>query len=125
MKKGERCDIRATVCRDRNTIPLLTNSFFVANLQHLARFRDAHELTCVNVDPALGVKNHNLASPAGTPPQKKARLLALLHRWRDEAVSAHRAIARIALAFEPGRENAGEIGREIELLAVDAGFGPS
>ena len=87
-RKERQCDIRATVCRDRNTISLLTNSFFVANLQQLARFRDAHELTCVNVDPALGVKNHNLASPAGTPPQKKARLLALLHRWMRRSARA-------------------------------------
>jgi len=47
------------------------------------------------------------------------RLLALLHRWRDEAVSAGRAITQIALAFEPGRENAAEIGREIEFLTVN------
>ena len=32
------------------------------------------------------------------------RLLALLHRWRDEAIKAGRNIARIALAFEAGRD---------------------
>src|SRR5580700_8600086 len=32
------------------------------------------------------------------------RLLALLHRWRDEAVSAGSTITRIALAFEAGRD---------------------
>src|SRR3974377_1379676 len=32
------------------------------------------------------------------------RLLALLHRWRDEAVKAGRTITRIALAFEAGRD---------------------
>ena len=32
------------------------------------------------------------------------RLLALLHRWRDEAVRAGRKITRIALAFEAGRD---------------------
>ena len=32
------------------------------------------------------------------------RLLAVLHRWRDEAVRAGRAITRIALAFEAGRD---------------------
>ena len=32
------------------------------------------------------------------------RLLALLHRWRDEAVKARRKITRIALAFEAGRD---------------------
>ena len=32
------------------------------------------------------------------------RLLALLHRWRDEAVRAGRNITRIALAFEAGRD---------------------
>jgi hypothetical protein len=31
-------------------------------------------------------------------------LLALLHRWRDEAVRAGRIITRIALAFEAGRD---------------------
>ena len=32
------------------------------------------------------------------------RLLAVLHRWRDEAVRAGRTITRIALAFEAGRD---------------------
>jgi transposase len=32
------------------------------------------------------------------------RLLALLHRWRDEAVGAGRTITRIAVAFEAGRD---------------------
>src|SRR5207302_184229 len=32
------------------------------------------------------------------------RLLGLLHRWRDEAVRAGRTIARIAVAFEAGRD---------------------
>jgi transposase len=32
------------------------------------------------------------------------RLLALLHRWRDEAVRAGRTITRMALAFEAGRD---------------------
>jgi transposase len=32
------------------------------------------------------------------------RLLAMLHRWRDEAVRAGRTITRIALAFEAGRD---------------------
>src|SRR6516165_11431379 len=32
------------------------------------------------------------------------RLLALPHRWRDEAVGAGRTITRIALAFEAGRD---------------------
>ncbi len=31
-------------------------------------------------------------------------LLALLHRWRDEAVKAGRTISRIAVAFESGRD---------------------
>jgi hypothetical protein len=31
------------------------------------------------------------------------RLLAVLHRWRDETVKAGRTITRIALAFEAGR----------------------
>jgi hypothetical protein len=32
------------------------------------------------------------------------RLLAVLHRWRDEAVRAGHTITRIALAFEAGRD---------------------
>src|SRR5262249_36357425 len=32
------------------------------------------------------------------------RLLAVLHRWRDEAIKAGRNITRIALAFEAGRD---------------------
>src|SRR6201982_3656003 len=32
------------------------------------------------------------------------RLLAVLHRWRDEAVKAGRTITRIALAVEAGRD---------------------
>jgi transposase len=32
------------------------------------------------------------------------RLLALLHRWEDEAVRAGRTITRIAVAFEAGRD---------------------
>ena len=32
------------------------------------------------------------------------RLLALLHRWRDESVRAGRTITRITVAFEAGRD---------------------
>jgi transposase len=32
------------------------------------------------------------------------RLLAVLHRWRDESVRAGRKITRIAVAFEAGRD---------------------
>src|SRR5438132_12378240 len=32
------------------------------------------------------------------------RLLAVLHRWQDEAVRAGRTITRIAVAFEAGRD---------------------
>jgi transposase len=32
------------------------------------------------------------------------RLLALLDRWRDEAIKAGRNITRVALAFEAGRD---------------------
>src|SRR6516162_3877282 len=35
------------------------------------------------------------------------RLLAVLHRWRDEAIKAGRNITRIALAFEAGRAASG------------------
>ena len=37
-------------------------------------------------------------------PSPEQLLLALLHRWRDEAVKAGRKITRIALAFEAGRD---------------------
>src|SRR5438046_1116141 len=32
------------------------------------------------------------------------QLLAVLHRWRDEAVRAGRTVTRIAVAFEAGRD---------------------
>jgi transposase len=32
------------------------------------------------------------------------RLLAVLHRWRDEAAKAGKEVTRIALAFEAGRD---------------------
>jgi len=35
------------------------------------------------------------------------RLLAVLHRWRDEAVRVGGNITRIALAFEAGRDGVG------------------
>ena len=40
-------------------------------------------------------------------PCKKSpeRLLAVLHRWRDETVRAGRTITRIAVAFEAGRDD--------------------
>jgi len=47
-----------------------------------------------------GVMRQPLKKQAADP----ERLLALLHRWRDEAVKAGRAISRIAVAFEAGRD---------------------
>ena len=47
-----------------------------------------------------GVMRH----PLKKQPADAERLLALLHRWRDEAVKAGRAIGRIAVAFEAGRD---------------------
>jgi transposase len=35
---------------------------------------------------------------------KAEDLLKLLHRWRDEAVKSGRTVARIAVAFEAGRD---------------------
>ena len=35
------------------------------------------------------------------------RLLAVLHRWRDEAVRAGKEVTRIGLAFEAGRDGSG------------------
>jgi transposase len=47
------------------------------------------------------------------------RLLALLHRWRDEAVRAGRTITRIALAFEAGRDGFW-LARWLEARGVEA-----
>src|SRR5271155_1639325 len=47
------------------------------------------------------------------------RLLALLHRWRDEAVEAGRKITRIALAFEAGRDGFW-LARWLEARGVEA-----
>ena len=45
-----------------------------------------------------------MRQPLKKQPADPDRLLALLHRWRDEAVKAGRAISRIAVAFEAGRD---------------------
>jgi transposase len=47
------------------------------------------------------------------------RLLALLHRWRDEAVRAGGTITRIALAFEAGRDGFW-LARWLEAHGVEA-----
>jgi transposase len=47
------------------------------------------------------------------------RLLALLHRWRDESVRAGRTITRIALAFEAGRDGFW-LARWLEARGVEA-----
>src|ERR1700756_3914097 len=47
------------------------------------------------------------------------RLLALLHRWRDEAVRAGKEITRIALAFEAGRDGFW-LARWLETRGVEA-----
>jgi transposase len=47
------------------------------------------------------------------------RLLALLHRWRDEAVKAGKQITRIALAFEAGRDGFWLV-RWLEARGVEA-----
>src|SRR5207244_6673959 len=47
------------------------------------------------------------------------RLLALLHRWRDEAVRAGRTITRIAVAFEAGRDGFW-LARWLEAREVEA-----
>ena len=47
------------------------------------------------------------------------RLLALLHRWRDEGVRAGRTITRIALAFEAGRDGFW-LARWLEARGVEA-----
>src|SRR5512132_3057903 len=47
------------------------------------------------------------------------RLLALLHRWQDEAVRAGRPITRIALAFEAGRDGFW-LARWLETRGVEA-----
>ena len=40
-------------------------------------------------------------------PADRERLLALLERWRDEAIKAGHAISRIAVAFEAGATASG------------------
>src|SRR5271170_6922359 len=47
------------------------------------------------------------------------RLLALLHRWQDEAVRAGRTITRIAVAFEAGRDGFW-LARWLEARGVEA-----
>src|SRR5947207_6910393 len=47
------------------------------------------------------------------------RLLAVLHRWRDEAGGAGRTITRIALAFEAGRDGFW-LARWLEARGVEA-----
>ncbi|HKM87605.1 MAG TPA: IS110 family transposase [Xanthobacteraceae bacterium] len=47
-----------------------------------------------------GVKRQPLKKQTADP----ERLVALLHRWREEATKAGRAIGRIAVAFEAGRD---------------------
>ena len=47
-----------------------------------------------------GVKRQPLKKQSADPD----RLVALLHRWREEASKAGRAIGRIAVAFEAGRD---------------------
>src|SRR5260370_8165441 len=47
------------------------------------------------------------------------RLLALLHRWRDEAVRAGRTITRVALAFEAGRDGFW-LGRWLSARGIEA-----
>ena len=48
------------------------------------------------------------------------RLLALLHRWRDEAVRAGRTITRIAVAFEAGRDGFW-LARWLEARSLECG----
>jgi hypothetical protein len=47
------------------------------------------------------------------------RLLAVLHRWRDEAAGTRRTITRIALAFEAGRDTF-RLARWLEARGVEA-----
>src|SRR5256714_1893248 len=47
------------------------------------------------------------------------QLLAVLHRWRDEAVRAGRAVTRIAIAFEAGRDGFW-LARWLEARGVEA-----
>jgi transposase len=47
------------------------------------------------------------------------QLLAVLHRWRDEAVRAGRTVTRIAVAFEAGRDGFW-LARWLEARGVEA-----
>src|ERR1700719_3700122 len=46
------------------------------------------------------------------------RLLAVLHRWRDEAARAGRNITRIALAFEAGRTADSRLGTRKTMIVA-------
>src|SRR5690349_23694160 len=52
------------------------------------------------------------------------RLLALLHRWRDESVRAGRTITRLAVAFEAGRGGCGLAGWRVGPGAEAHGIHP-
>jgi transposase len=60
-----------------------------------------------------------MRQPLKKQPADPERLLALLHRWRDEAVKAGRAISRIAVAFEAGRDGFW-LARWLRLRGVEA-----
>jgi transposase len=47
------------------------------------------------------------------------RLLAVLHRWRDEAAKAGKEVTRIALAFEASRDGVW-LARWLEARGVEA-----
>jgi transposase len=62
-----------------------------------------------------GIERQPLKKLEPSPEQ----LLAVLHRWRDEAVKTRRTITRIALAFEAGRDGFW-LARWLEARGVEA-----
>src|SRR5690348_11681399 len=57
--------------------------------------------------------------PRKKPEPRPERLLAVLNRWRDEAVRVGRNITRIAVAFEAGRDGFW-LARWLEARGVEA-----
>src|SRR6516225_5086280 len=77
----------------RSLVPLDKNSTIIAVVE-------LRHSSCPVAGPIPGLKRQ---PPTKLEPSPE-RLLALLHRWRDEAVRAGKEITRIALAFEAGRD---------------------
>src|ERR1700736_5465898 len=54
--------------------------------------------------------------PRKKPEPSPERVLAVLHRWRDEAVRARRTVPRVAVAFDTGRERECVVGERTRIV---------